>query len=67
MVTVAAVRSNPCIRQFYQRLLERGKSKKTALCACARKLIHIAWAVVTKQQICDPNYGLPEVATLSLF
>jgi transposase len=66
MAAVAAVRSNPRIRQFYQRLLERGKSKKTALCACARKLIHIAWAVVTKQSVFDPTYGLLEGPALSL-
>ena len=56
MAAVASVRSNPIIRRFYRRLRQRGKPAKVALCACARKLIHIAWAVVTKHQLFDPNY-----------
>lgn len=56
MAAVASVRSNPIIRRFYHRLRQRGKPAKVALCACARKLIHIAWAVVTKLQLFDPNY-----------
>lgn len=58
MAAVASVRSNSIIRRFYRRLRQRGKPAKVALCACARKLIHIAWAVVTKQQLFDPNYQL---------
>jgi transposase len=58
MAAIASVRSNPIIRHFYQRLRQRGKPAKVALCACARKLIHIAWAVVTKKQSFQPDYGL---------
>lgn len=39
MATLAATRFNPVIRQAYQRLLANGKTKKVALCACARKLL----------------------------
>jgi len=39
MGTLAATRFNPAIREFYQRLLERGKSKKVAIIACMRKLL----------------------------
>lgn len=39
MATLAATRFNPIIRQTYQRLLANGKTKKVALCACARKLL----------------------------
>lgn len=39
MSTLAATRFNPIIRQTYQRLLANGKTKKVALCACARKLL----------------------------
>lgn len=41
MATVAAVRSNPVIRAFYQHLLAQGKLKKVALVACMRKFLTI--------------------------
>lgn len=58
MACLSAVQHNPIIKAFYQRLLDRGKPKKVALCACARKLIHIAWAVVTKECSFDPRHAL---------
>jgi transposase len=39
MATLSAVRHNPILRQFYQRLVSRGKPKKVALVACMRKFI----------------------------
>ena len=39
MGALVAARRNPVIRQFYQRLLAAGKSKKLALTACMRKLL----------------------------
>jgi transposase len=56
MAAVASVRSNPIIRRFYRRLRQRGKPAKVALCACARELILIAWAVVAKRQLFDPEH-----------
>lgn len=58
MAAVSAVQFNPLLRVFYLRLVERGKLKKVALCAVARKLVHIAWAIVTKNCDFDPNYRL---------
>ena len=52
-----ALQHNPPIRDFYIRLVQRGKIKQVARIAAARKLIHIAWACVTKNQDFDPNYG----------
>lgn len=52
--SVVAVRHNPLLRAFYERLRAAGKPKKVARCAAARKLLHIAWAVVTKQEAFDP-------------
>lgn len=57
MATLSAVRFNPHIRHFYERLCARGKPKKVAMCAAARKLIHLAWALVVKERFYDPNYG----------
>jgi len=41
MAALAAARSNPVIRTFYQRMLAAGKPKKVALVACMRKLLTI--------------------------
>jgi transposase len=41
MATLSAVRSNPVLRSFYQRLLQAGKRPKVALVACMRKLLTI--------------------------
>jgi transposase len=56
MAAVASLRSNPVIRHFYARLRQHGKAAKVALCACARKLLHLAWAVATKRQVFDPGF-----------
>lgn len=55
LATLSAARHNPLIAPFYQRLRQAGKPHKVARCAAARKLLHIAWAVVTKQQRFDPQ------------
>ena len=46
MATLAAVRANPLIRTFYQRLRAAGKKPKVALTACMRKLLTILNAMV---------------------
>jgi hypothetical protein len=35
----AATQSNPWLKVFYRRLIERGKPHKVALCAAMRKLL----------------------------
>jgi transposase len=57
MATLSASRHNPVIKPFYARLRAAGKPMKVARCAAARKLLHIAWAVVSKDQDFDPNYA----------
>jgi transposase len=46
MATLVAIRHNPVIREFYQRLLANGKLKKVALVACMRKLLVILNAMI---------------------
>lgn len=58
MATWSAARYNGAVAQFYGRLVAAGKPKKVARCAAARKLLHQAWAVVTKQQPYDAHYGV---------
>lgn len=57
LAAVSAIRANPVLRRFYRHLLDQGKLKKVALCAVARKLLHIAWAVATKQRVFDPAWA----------
>jgi transposase len=46
MATLVAIRHNPVIRKFYERLLANGKLKKVALVACMRKLLVILNAMI---------------------
>jgi transposase len=57
MASVSAGRHNPHIKAFYQRLRAAGKPMKVARCAAARKLLHLCWAVVTRDVDYDPGYG----------
>ena len=58
MASAPASRFNPLLKDYYQRLVARGKAKKVVRCAVARKLLHIAWACVTKKRFFDPNFQL---------
>jgi transposase len=57
LATLSALQHNPVIRTFYQRLVAAGKPKKVAVCAAARKLLRIAWAVGTKGQPFNPLHA----------
>lgn len=46
MAALSASKCNPVIREFYQRLLAKGKPKKVALTACMRKLLTILNAMI---------------------
>ncbi len=46
MAALSAVRYNPAIKAFYERLIAAGKYKKVALVACMRKLLTILNAIV---------------------
>lgn len=39
MATMSAIRANPPIKAFYERLIDRGKPGKVAMTACMRKLL----------------------------
>ena len=55
MGALVASRRNPVIREFYQRLLAAGKSKKLALTACMRKLLVILNGMVKSGQGWNPE------------
>ena len=50
MATLSASRSNPILRDFYQRLVSAGKPKKVALTACMRKLITVLNSMASSGQ-----------------
>lgn len=50
MAALSAKKHNPVIRNFYERLLHKGKEKKVALTACMRKLIVILNAMMRTLQ-----------------
>ena len=49
MATVAAIRCNPAIQAFHQKLKAAGKPPKVALTACMRKLLTILNAIIKAQ------------------
>jgi transposase len=49
MGTLVAIRYNPVIRQFYERLCGAGKAKKVALTACLHKLLLMLNAVLRQR------------------
>ncbi len=57
MGTLAAVRFNPVLRVFYQRLRTAGKLPKVALTACMHKLLTILNALLKHQQRWDPTHA----------
>lgn len=66
LAALPAIRFNPILRAFYHRLKAKGKPSKVALCAVARKLLHLAWAVVKHQQDFDPEYNPKPKVTKSV-
>jgi transposase len=50
VATMAAVRHNPIIRAFRQRLLAAGKPKMVAMVACMRKILTILNAIAREQK-----------------
>lgn len=50
MGAMVAIRHNPVLKRFYEGLLDRGKAKKVALVAVARKLLAILNAVLRDQK-----------------
>ncbi|MFY0523859.1 transposase [Archangium gephyra] len=50
MPTLTAVRSNGLLKDYYERLLARGKRKKVALVACMRKLLLVIYSVAKRRQ-----------------
>ena len=59
MATLTAVRHNPVIKTFYERLLQAGKPKKVALTAAMHKLLTILNAMVKHNSLWNPPNIVP--------
>jgi transposase len=53
-----AMRTNPILRTFAERLRAAGRPEPVIICAVVRKLIHICYGVLKNKTPFDPNYGL---------
>jgi transposase len=62
MPALAAIRYNPAMRQFYNRLLERGMVKKKAIVAVMNKLLRLMYTLWKKRERFDPTYGSAALA-----
>jgi transposase len=50
MPALVAIRHNPTVKAFYERLLKKGKKKMVAIAAAMRKLLHIIFGVLKHQK-----------------
>jgi transposase len=57
MPAMVSLRHNPVLKDFWERLLGRGKSKPVALGALMRKLLQLAYGVLKSGKPFDPEYG----------
>jgi transposase len=53
---IVAMRHNPVIRAFAERLAKAGKAKMAIVCACMRKLLHLVYGVLKSGRPFDPDY-----------
>jgi transposase len=54
---IVAMRYNPVLQAFADRLLARGKPKMVVIAAVMRKLIHLVYGVLKSGQPFDPNFA----------
>ncbi len=56
MPALSAMKYNPVIKEFAERLKAKGKAWKEIICAVIRKLLHLAFGVLKNRIPFDPNY-----------
>jgi transposase len=55
--TLTAVRFNPLLRGFFERLVAAGKPKMQAVGACMRKLVMLCYGVLKNRAPFDPHWA----------
>lgn len=63
MPTIAAVKFNPWLRAFYERLRDAGKPAKVAIVAAMRKLLHAVYSVAKNRRAFTARAAAPTEAT----
>ena len=58
MAALVAMRFNPVLKTFAERLKRAGKAPKSVICAVMRKLAHIIFGVLKNAQPFDPAFSL---------
>lgn len=61
MPTLSAIRYNLVIREFYQRLITKGKKPKVAIVACMHKLLIILNSLIKQGIKYDPEYSSTKI------
>jgi hypothetical protein len=61
MPALTAMQFNPILKLFYEKLLEKGKPKKVAICAVMRKLVHIIYGVLSSNKPFDSKAGIENI------
>jgi len=56
MPALAAIRFNPIIKEFSQRLRNRGKYGKVLVCAVMRKLVHMIYGILKSAKPFNPHF-----------
>jgi transposase len=54
---MSAMTHNPVIKAFADRLRENGKKGKVIVIACVRKMIHIIYAILKKQEAFNSEFN----------
>jgi transposase len=60
--TLTAVRFNPLLRGFFERLVAAGKPKMQAVGACMRKLVMLCYGVLKNRAAFDPDWASKKAA-----
>jgi len=55
--TQTAIRFNPLLRGFFERLVAAGKPKMRAVGACVRKLVMLCYGVLKNRAPFDPDWA----------
>lgn len=55
MVAMTAIRSNPLIREIYERHLGRGKTKMDAVGVCMHKILRVVYGMLKNRMPFDPQ------------